>query len=174
MTKAARGDDSAFAALVDRCQAGLIQYLTLMCGDPPEAEDLAQEVFVRLYRRRAHYEPVAKLKTYLYHIARNLLKDRYRRKHRRGADISLEAPDPQGVALSEKLVGDRPDPHHLEKLSLYDLIGKLPEGQRDVLLLNSVEQLTYPEIAQILEIPIGTVKTRMFFAVRKCRELLGR
>lgn len=174
MLACARGDHAAFEQLVIRCQDGLIQFFTMLSKNHALAEDLAQEVFVRLYRSRTAYRHQGRFKTYLYRIARNLWTDHLRRENPRCRDLSLDAPDRHGNPLSGTLAAEprRGPPSGKQNKALVQALLRLPRQQREVLLLSLIEEMTYPEIAAVLEIPAGTVKSRMHHAVRKLRALL--
>ena len=101
MMQFSEGDTEAFESLVNRCQGGLIQFFTMLSGNRADGEELAQEVFIRLYRSSQNYRPTAKFKTYLYRVARNLWTDHLRRKSSRGNLVSLEALDASGQGLTQ-------------------------------------------------------------------------
>ncbi len=173
MCRASRGDDTAFEALVDRCQAGLIQFFVMLSHNPSLGEDLAQEVFIRLYKNRHGYRPEARFKTYLYRIARNLWTDHLRRQPKQGRDLSLDAVNDRGASLGHMLAAESPDPLPVDRKTLYLAVLRLSRQQREVLLLSLLEDLSYPEIAAVLSIPVGTVKSRVYHAVRKLRTILS-
>ncbi len=169
MLRTAAGDVSAFEALVEALQGRLIQYFSMLARDAALAEDLAQEVFLRLYRARASYRVEAKLETYLYRIAHNLWKDHLRRIKRRAPVIRLD----EAVGV-EHAASEETDPTvMLDWDVLVRAIGALPEKQRQVFLLSRIEEMSFPEISQVLEIPVGTVKSRMYHALAFLREMLG-
>ena len=168
MSRTAAGDDAAFEALVNRHQGGLIQFFTMLSRNGVVAEDLAQEAFIRVYNARNAYQPRAKFKTYLFSIARNLWIDYLRRAGKRAGEESLEALECRGLQLGH----DDPEPRPFAHRALYHAVQRLPLDQRMVLLLAQVEDMNYPEIAETLSIPVGTVKSRMFHALRKMRAFL--
>lgn len=170
MLQVCQGNHAAFESLVDRCQGGLIQYLTYTCKNAQLAEDLAQEVFVRLYRARAAYEARGNFKGYLYQIARNLWRDYLRRQKIRTVEVSLTDEgsyqvNPQTFTTQNPFA---------DRQQLRWALEQLPEQQRDPLLLSHIEGMTYQEIATCLQVPIGTIKSRIFHATRKLRDLLQR
>jgi len=169
MMRAAEDELAAFEAIVDLYQDRLIQYFSLLARDAALAEDLAQEVFLRLYRSRDRFRGDAKLGTYLYRIANNLWNDHLRRCMRRGSVVPFEEGIGEARGAREPV-----DPTlMLDWDVLVRAIGTLPEKQRQVFLLNRIEELSFAEIGAILEIPVGTVKSRMHHAFAALRTALG-
>ncbi len=174
-----KGDLGAFAVLVERHQRPLVNFFFHNSWDRQVAEDCAQEVFLRLYSHLGSYEPQAKFTTFLYRIARNLWIDRMRSAASHPGPVSLEAPlarNEEG-SLREHVRSREDSPVEiLEKreteAALRGAIEKLPEEQRMVLILSEMQGLKYKEIGDILEIPVGTVKSRMHTAVERLREFL--
>ena len=179
MLSTARGDLEAFRLLVERHQSGIINFFHRLTWDRYIAEDCAQEVFCRVYRARQNYQATARFTTYLYRIARNYWIDRCRKLGRRPREFSLDAPSgtaksPGETSFSDGVAGGEISPQ--EALSRKELqetvrsaIDALPEGQRLVILLAETQGLKYQEIAEILQIPLGTVKSRMHAAVGRLR-----
>jgi RNA polymerase sigma-70 factor (ECF subfamily) len=165
LLRAARGDDEAFARLVDRHQRPLLNYF-LRSGAMDESEDLVQKTFVRLYRYRDRYQPVARFVTFLYHLARNVWIDetrslaRKRRLHNALREEERERSTSGGTAPS----GTAMD----AATALASLSPKL----RDVVVLHIYQGLRYHEIADVLGIPEGTVKSRMNLAMNALRQAL--
>ena len=179
MQRLARGDEAALSDLYRRWAKPLSNFLFGMCGDRALAEDLLQEVFLRVWRAAPRYEPTAKFSTWLFHVARNhWLNEREKRMHRikpisldrtgpDGDEPSIDAPDrgaptPDREALDREL-GSR----------IGQAVARLPEIMRETWTLAVQQGLAYPEVAEILGIPVGTVKSRMFQAVRLLRDDLG-
>jgi RNA polymerase sigma-70 factor (ECF subfamily) len=174
------GDPEAFATLYDRHARLLLNFFFKMCYDRALAEDLTQETFLRLIRHRGRYRPQATFRTYLFTVARNLLIDRHRsrkaaprsvsadvRPHEDGATIGqlLEAHDRSAVdRLAEREAGDE----------VRAALEKLPEAQRAVFVLAVDQGLKYREIADVLGVPEGTVKSRMNAATTRLRGMLKR
>ncbi|MEE9392229.1 MAG: sigma-70 family RNA polymerase sigma factor [Planctomycetota bacterium] len=177
-----RGDYNAFSALVDRHQLALTQYFFSFTGDRQKAEDLSQEAWRKIFRSRAAYEPRAAFKTFLFRVARNLWIDSYRSKKSHPAEVALDRAvvgrgGEASTSLAQLLPGDEETPlEALAKREIKDLIEaaleRLSKTHRDVFVLAEFQGLKYAEIGEILEIPVGTVKSRMFNAVRRLRELL--
>jgi RNA polymerase sigma-70 factor, ECF subfamily len=174
------GKLGAFTALVDRHQRSLINFFYHLGWDRQVAEDCAQEVFLRLHKHLATYEPEAKFTTFLYRVARNLWIDRLRSAAVHGKVVSLEATGGPGEerTLRERVSSGGPSPVDIlsrreTEASLKRAIDLLPEEQKAVLVLSEMQQLKYQDIAAILEIPIGTVKSRMHTAMEKLKEMMA-
>ncbi len=171
------GDDAdAFAQIVSRWQQPVRRLCTRMTGDSHRAEDLTQEMFVRLYARRADYEPSAKFSTYLWRIALNLCCDDLRRQRRR-KETSLHSDDGGNLIHLENIVSAEEQPAiALETTERAEQVKhallKLPELYRSVVVLRHYENLKFREIAAVLNIPEGTVKSRMAEAMSQLAELL--
>jgi RNA polymerase sigma-70 factor (ECF subfamily) len=170
----------AFTQLVERHQRSLINFFYHLSWDRQVAEDCAQEVFLRLHAHLGTYEPQAKFTTFLYRIARNLWIDRLRSEASRGGrPVSLEA---RAASGEERPLGDReraPGHTHVEILArqetqeaLREAIESLPDEQKTVLILSEIQGLKYQEIGAILDIPVGTVKSRMHTAMERLKALL--
>jgi RNA polymerase sigma-70 factor (ECF subfamily) len=179
MERLARGDETALADLYRRWAKPLSNFLFGMCNDRTLAEDLLQEVFVRVWRAAPRYEPTAKFSTWLFHVARNhWLNEREKRMHRikpislerTGPDADappIDAPD-RGASTPERDALSRELGAHIA-----GAVSRLPEKLRETWALAVPQGLPYPEVAEILGIPVGTVKSRMFQAVRLLRDDLA-
>lgn len=174
------GDSEAFVALYDRYTRPLINFFYKMCYDRALAEDLTQETFLRLLRFRGRYRPEATFRTFIYTVARNLWIDRFRSRKAAPKTISAELRVQEDGATIGDLVPGREQevPKRVADREAADLVRSavedLPEGQRMVFLMAEAQGLKYREISEILEIPIGTVKSRMNAAIGRLRGLLGR
>lgn len=172
-----RDDDrQAVVELVDRYQHELVGFFYHQCWDQLLAEELAQDVFVNVYRARHRWQATAKLRTWLYRIAHNLWIDHIRRQ--RHGNVSLDA---QVGGASLRLVdvlaapaAVDPDAAGGEAVTarIQQAVSALPAGQRDVFVLANNQGMKYQEIAEVLGIPEGTVKSRMHSAVRTLRDEL--
>ena len=167
MLKARDDDDDAFAELVRRHQKKILNYFT-RAGVQYDCEDLVQQTFLRLYRYRKRYVASAKFTTFLFLLARQVWIDELRRRKRRErliADLSAEPPEAQAAptAVCESVAGS---------LDLAQALSSLPEGLRQVVELGVYQELPYAEVSEILGIPVGTVKSRMFNALKKLREFM--
>jgi len=175
------GDAAALERLVDRHHASLVRYFFHQSRSRETAEDLAQEVWVRIIRHRRNYQPSARFQTYLFHIARNLWIDRYRSRKSAPPMISAEMEvggEEGGARLSSLLPSNEPEPSDRVSVQeeadrIREAVERLPEDLRDVFELGMVQGLRYAEVSHILEIPVGTVKSRMHTAVQRLREAMG-
>jgi len=158
----ALGDTGAFARLVERWQTPIQRLCLRMLGDVHRGEDLAQEAFTRAFARRMDWKPEGKFSTWLWRIALNLCYDELRRRQRRG-ETSLDGEGSEDFAA---LTDEAPTPdEQLAAQERADLVRhalmRLPEGYRSVVVLRHYENLKFREIADVLDIPEGTVKSRM-------------
>jgi RNA polymerase sigma-70 factor (ECF subfamily) len=170
MRAVGRGDAAAFAELYHRHKEALLGFCFRMLRNWEDSADVFQDAFRYLHQHAATYQPTARFTTYLYHIARNMCIDILRRRRRWSpepldpgripADPSTEAP----VTI---------DPGELES-KIKKALGEIPEPFRDVLHLRIVEDLGYEEIAQIIECPLGTVKSRIHAGLELLRQILRR
>jgi RNA polymerase sigma-70 factor (ECF subfamily) len=173
-----RGDEGAFEELVRRYQLQLINFFFPLVWDRHTAEDLAQEVFVRLYTGARNYQPTARFTSYLYRIARNCWIDLHRQSKSRRLERSIEAADEAtGASLGDVLsmLIEQPEETARKEEFVKGLVGAidtLPTDHKVVFILSQVEGLRYKEISDVLDIPEGTVKSRMFACLKKIREHL--
>jgi len=168
MEACARGETGSFAELVRRHKDFVTNYLYRYTGDYRTAEDLAQETFLRVFRKIPDYNPAAKFTTWLYTIATNLAKDEFKRRSRHPA-VPLEV-QPPGANTSQILVNApaaaTPAPEDAsEREEIQALVRSVLDGldaeSKEILLLREVQGLAYEEIAGILNVPLGTVKSRI-------------
>jgi len=175
------GDEGAFDRLMERHRPAVYHFLRSLFADPGRAEDGAQVTFLRLWLARHRYRPEAPLRSYLFRIARNYFLNRVRDEPEvLVADVAEPVVRPT-TPLPETRVGCEPAPLPDDLLvARYRLwrirraVASLPAHHRLVFTLAHDESLSYSEIARILEIPVGTVKSRMSAAVRMLRERLPR
>jgi len=175
MCRVKRHDDhSEFARLMKRWEEPIRRLCTRMLGDAHRGEDLKQDTFLRLFEKRKAYEPSGKFSTFLWRIALNLCYDEIRRLQRRRE--FLREPDDQQPEIEEApSEGAGPDTRtaQLEEGELVrDALLRLPEIYRTVLVLRHYENLKLTKIAEILEIPEGTVNSRMAEALSRLSRLL--
>lgn len=174
------GDRESFEKLVLRHQMGVFNFfMRMLSGDRAAAEDMTQEVFFRIFLHAGNYERTAKFTTYLYRIAKNCWIDHLRRIKRRGVPRSLDKEMAEGFTLHDQLESDADDPgRRLEsddrRRIIEEALESLPEEQRVVFVLSEVQGMKYAEIGETLQIPVGTVKSRMHTAVQRLRDALER
>ncbi len=172
-------DDAAFNEVVTRYKAKVYNYIYRMTGSSEDAEDLTQEVFIRMYTSIDSFRSQSSLNTWLFRIAGNLCIDKFRRSKNRTAAYSLDEPLGDGESEAAHEVPDTTyEPHRLlENVEMAEQIQKalaqIPEKLRATLLLHDVEGLPYEEIAQVIGCPLGTVKSRLFNARMQLRQRLS-
>jgi RNA polymerase sigma-70 factor (ECF subfamily) len=180
MVAFAEGDEEAFRSLYERHAKPLVNFFYRMCFDRAAAEDLAQETFLRIIRHAPAYRPQGSFKTFLYTVARNLWIDHHRSRQAAPRTVSADVrSDEEGATLAELLPSAEASvTKRLEDREAADLVraalAALPEPQRLVFVMAESQGLAYGEIAQVLGVPVGTVKSRMNAAVTRLRGLLGR
>lgn len=167
LLRVAAGDDSAMRPIVERWQGPLINFFYRSLHSVEASEDLAQVVFVRIYKAAPKYEPRAKFSTFLFHIARRLLINEYRRQSRK----PLDAVDPADLQVA---VEGR------EKLALMEFeeafslaLEKLSENHRTAILLYKQQEMSYEEIAESMEASVTAVKSWIHRARQKLKEELA-
>ena len=158
MQQIGSGNEASLAILIEKWKNPLINFFYRSLGSVEQSEDLAQLVFIRIYRAAPDYQPRAKFSTFLFHIARRLLINEYRRMKRK----PLETVDPIELAASQPGSNDHKI-MEIEDAFTHALEG-LPENQRTAILLLKQQELSYLEIAEIMESSETAVKTWIFRA----------
>ena len=174
MAKVAQGDHAAFEELVTRHQYAVVGTVAKMLGNPSEAEDIAQQVFLRLWKSASRYKPTAKFTTYLFTITRNLVFNETRRKSRRG-EQSLDEQTEDWHQQFQEEGHNRPDEQVLQaelQGAVDQAIRGLPDKQRMAVVLRRYEKMPYEEIASVLGISVSAVKSQLFRARTSLRESL--
>lgn len=164
MLQVASGDERAFTALVRAHQQSLVNFFARM-GASSDCEDLVQETFVRLFRYRQQYRPAARFTTFLYHLARNVWADRGRkivRFERFAAAYENE------LQIAGNTAPERPR----DTADVGAALDRLSPKLREVIVLNIYQGLRYQEVADVLGIPLGTVKSRINLALTALKEIL--
>jgi len=163
------GDGQAFDLLITRYSADIFALLCRLTQDPDEAGDLTQETFLRALKSISRFRGDSEIKTWLFRIAINESRNRFRwwKRRKRERTISLDNPtDENERSLHETLAGSGRDPEQTlldeeYRRALYAALTRLPDAFREALVLCDIEGQSYQEIADILEISIGTVKSRI-------------
>jgi len=172
------GDEQSFVLLLQRYRAPLVNFLYRMVRKREEAEDLAQEVFLRVYRARKDYVPSAKFTTWLFRIATNLALNSVRDKRYQRMEVSLDAPVTTDAEDGDERTLDVAEKHpnieqHLieeaRRKMIRHAIEKLPEKQRAAVLLHKYQELDYNEIGKILECSESALKSLLFRAYETLR-----
>jgi RNA polymerase sigma-70 factor, ECF subfamily len=179
MLRVRDGDTEAFRELVERHQRAVINTIHRAIGDAWEAEDLAQRVFIQVYRSAKRYQPTAKFTTWLFTITRNTILNEHRRRSRHAAE-SLEAlQNPQDTENAGWQTPDTttPDPAQdvIErelKEKIMEAVQELPEAQRTAVILCRYEGLSYEEIAKVLGCTVSATKSLLHRARLTLKEKL--
>ncbi len=172
-------DADAFAELVELYQHRVVTVLQHLVGSAEEAEDLAQEAFLRVYRSRKKYHPRAKFSTWLFTIANHLALNVLRSRQRKPAvPLNLRDSGPLGPRPAEQLVQDRgmPPPQHVQQQELAGIIRRaletLNERQRVAVVLNKFEDMSYADIADVMGLTTKAVKSLLSRARENLRVAL--
>ncbi|MEK4546660.1 RNA polymerase sigma factor SigW [Bacillus sp. FSL L8-0173] len=160
-----KGDQNAFAEIVDLYKDKIYQLCYRMLGNVHEAEDIAQEAFIRAYVNIDSFDINRKFSTWLYRIATNLTIDRIRKK-KPDYYLDAEVAGAEGLTMYSQIAADGVLPEDaVLSLELSDTIQKkilkLPDKYRTVIVLKYIDELSLIEIGEVLNIPVGTVKTRI-------------
>jgi RNA polymerase sigma-70 factor, ECF subfamily len=176
MQLAGAGDAVAFEELVERHQRLVVGTVARMLGNNSEVEDIAQQVFVRVWRSAKRYVPRAKFTTWLLKITRNLVFNELRRRSRHTQiSLQVESEDEERPIKDERAMA--PDASLLEQelqRAIESAIAQLPETQRMAVVLRRYEDLSYEQIADVLDQSVPAVKSLLFRARTELRTRLGR
>ena len=176
MLRVAQGDADAFEQLIGAHQARVVGTIAKMLGDDLDAEDIAQQVFIRVWNSAVRYQPTAKFTTWLFKITRNLVFNELRRRKRHPASAlereteehHFQSPDPNAKAPDTTLL-DREMQEAIQRA-----MDSLPEPQRMAIVLRRYEDMSYEDIAGVLKISVPAVKSILFRARTDLREKLKR
>ncbi len=178
MERVKGGDESAFRELMEAHQHRIIGTIAKMIGDENEAEDIAQQVFIRVWKSAPRWQPTAKVTTWLYKITRNLVFNETRRRKRhpiQSLDAALEADArPQQFADTGVKPADTALLDDEMQTAIQAAINELPEVQRMAVVLRRYDEVPYEEIAEILDLSVPAVKSVLFRARTDLREKLRR
>ncbi|MDQ6676571.1 MAG: RNA polymerase sigma factor [Acidobacteriota bacterium] len=176
MAAAQRGDDRCFTLLVDRHRTQVVQHLCRLVQNPAVAEELAQDVFLRVYRSRCAWTPSAKFTTWLFRISTNVAYNYFRDQRHHNRNVSLDRDIP-GVRKREY-----PEPLRSVEEALVDkvrvgrireAIASLPVKQRSAVLMHKYEEMDYSQISQALGCTPSALKALMFRAYESLRKQLA-
>lgn len=170
------GDEAAFDDLVHAYQARLVQFFYRLCWDRDRAEDFTQALFLKLLRGARRYRPEGKLSTFVFRVATNLWIDHYRARRPRPRLYSLDQAIWNGLEPESQDGPAQPDQAaeiSEERARLRQALESLTEPHRLVFELAVYQELPYAEVASVLDIPVGTVKSRMHNSVKALKEILA-
>jgi len=169
-----KGDKGAFDLLVLKYQHKIVNLILRYVRDPELALDISQEAFIKAYRALPRFRGDSAFYTWMYRIAVNTAKNHLAAQRRRPMDIELDLQDPEQYDLHAKLKEtDTPEGLTLSselKESVERAIAALPEDLRTAIVLRELEGMSYEEIAQTMECPVGTVRSRIF----RARDAIGK
>ena len=177
MASLVAGRDAALGGLMERHAEPLFHFLCRMTGNPDEANDLAQEAFVRVYRARASYRPAHKFTTWLYTIAANLARNHLRWRARHPA-VSLDAgANDSAPSLADTLPATAPDPRQTAEAAeraavVRAAVASLPDDLREAIVLCEWEELTMADAAAVMNTTPKAVESRLYRARKILRERL--
>jgi RNA polymerase sigma-70 factor (ECF subfamily) len=178
MVRLASGHENALNELMERHSAKLFNYINRCLQNEEDADDLAQESFVRVYQNRGKFDPRQRFSTWLYAIATNLVKDRYRYRLRH-PHVSLDTQnETTGQSFSENLREGQPTPSQSIQVAeradaIRKAVGLLPEDLRTPLILSEYEEMSQAEIGVILNCSAKAVETRIYRARKLLRSSLS-
>jgi RNA polymerase sigma-70 factor (ECF subfamily) len=163
-----QGDKSAYDFLVIKYQHRIIQLVNRYVKDPSEAQDVAQEAFIKAYRALGNFRGDSAFYTWLYRIAINTAKNYLVSRSRRSSDYHVDIQDAETFENAPQLQGMETPERLLLNQEIIDTIKaaieKLPEEMRTAIMLREFEGMSYEEIAQAMDCPVGTVRSRIFRA----------
>jgi len=171
MTAFQAGDETAFAQLVKRYEKELYNFLVRFLSQPGLAEDVFQETFLQVHISAATFQTNRRLRPWLYTIAANKARDLLRSRTRRptvqltGLDDETGSSQLWDNLLREETTAEDIFAKEQQKQVVRQVVGRLPDHLREILILAYFNQLSYKEIAEVLDIPLGTVKSRLHAAV---------
>ncbi|MBI2421522.1 MAG: sigma-70 family RNA polymerase sigma factor [Candidatus Hydrogenedentes bacterium] len=182
MLEHGRGSEAAYEELVRRHQRGVLNYTFRMVNNRQVAEELTQEVFIALVKNAGRYQPTAKFTTYLYTIASNIVSKEWARQKRRPKLFSLSSwwnghDDEDGLNPMEHIGDERASVMAAFRRgeiseAVNAALRHLPAHQREAFVLRRFQDLSYEEIADVMEVPVGTIKSRIVRAERALRPYL--
>lgn len=173
------GDEEVFEELVKRYQKKVYNSTYRMMGNHEDAWDLAQETFLRVYRSLHRFQGKSSFSTWLFTITTNICRDELRKRQRRVKTHSLSQPiQVKDGEIEREIVDDSMIPEDISinrelRDEIQGIIDKLPDDQKEVIVLRELQGFSYEEIAEIIGVALGTVKSRISRGRRNLREELG-
>ena len=180
MERVKQGDTNAFQSLVEAWQRRIVGTIGKMLGDDLDAEDLAQQVFIRVWKSAPRWEPTAKFSTWIFKITRNLVYNEFRRRGRHPVQsldrkVGSDEDDPRPLQVADPGV-KTPDTALLDnemQAAIQRAIDELPEAQRMAIVLRRYDDIPYEEIGEILDLSVPAVKSLLFRARTELRKKLA-
>jgi RNA polymerase sigma-70 factor (ECF subfamily) len=163
-----QGDKKAFDVLVQKYQQKLVNLISRFVSDPAECHDVAQEAFIKAYRAIGNFRGDSQFYTWLYRIAANTAKNHLASRSRKSPAYSVDVEDAEHYS-GESGLKDYTNPENLLltdeiKQTVFKAIEALPDDLKSAITLREIEGLSYEEIAEVMDCPIGTVRSRIFRA----------
>ena len=157
------GDERAYVELVNRYKDRLLNFVFQFLGDSEQAEDVVQDTMLRLYEKKHYYKEIAKFSTWIYTIARNLANTELRKRKRRKTTYLSQMSKEERQYEIPALQDDVDQGLHNEVINdrIQTAINHLPEHFKMVIILRDIQGLSYDDISNIVEVPLGTVKSRI-------------
>lgn len=171
VNQAVRGKIASFKTLVERYQKQAYLYARGMVHNSDDAYDLSQEAFVRVHKHLKRFDPTYPFKVWLFHILSNLCKNHLRQRKTREKVIS-SSDEATILAVSDSATPDRLFSQTEVQAQVWNGIGRLPEKFREIIILSHFQEMSYDQMAEVLEIPRGSVMSRLYYARLKLREIL--
>ena len=172
VARAIKGREDGFNELVRRYQRPIAAYVYRMVGDYDAALDLTQEVFIKVYSSLARYRPEFKFSTWIYKIAHNASVDHLRRNTSREQAIisEVDGEEREMTVMSRKLSPEQEYAVEERRAEIERVVRQLPSVYRELIILRHQHDLSYDEIAEVMSLPLGTVKNRLFRAREMMRQ----
>jgi RNA polymerase sigma-70 factor (ECF subfamily) len=175
IARAQKGDREALNELISRYEAKAYQYAFRLTRDPDKAAELASDAFYRICTSLKSFRGQSAFTTWLYRIVTNCFLDR-RKRDKSDRNVSIDAPGPGGSERQFEDESDTPDLHaerSARESAMQEALAKLPDYQQSMMVMYHVEMLSYEEIARVLDLPLGTVKSRLNRARAALRDHLS-
>jgi len=168
-----QGDELAYVELVNRYRDRLMNFIFRFVGTKQEAEDIVQDTFVKLYQKKDYYRPISAFSTWIFTIAANLAKTELRkRKRRKVSYLSQLGIEDKDFDIPVQDNTDKETLGEFTESQIQDAIQSLQLHFRTALILRDIEELSYEEISKILDVPLGTIKSRINRARLQLQEKL--
>ena len=157
------GDENAYTELVNRYKDRLKNFAYYFLKDDEQAEDIVQDTFIKLYQKKHYYRPIGKFSTWIYTITRNLANTELRKRKRQKTVYLSQFRKDKGnyeIPADDKSAAQALENEFILK-KIHEAIDRLPDNYRSVIILRDIQGLSYDEISDIVEVPLGTVKSRI-------------